>query len=114
MGHIGSFLYSDTEDAQEYIEAVKNDAVPIAKLTKLSEEEEKRKAMMLIYIRVPVDREKFRSQFGVFPEEAFPEELRKLQQKGLIEIRENRIKLAEKGDPWRFNIAWEFFKNNGS
>ena len=44
MGHIGSFLYSDIEDAQEYVETVKNGAVPIAKLAKLSKEEEKRKA----------------------------------------------------------------------
>ncbi len=113
MGHIGSFLYSDIEDAQEYVEAVKNGAVPIAKLSKLSEEEEKRKAMMLIYVRVPVDRDEFKSRFGMFPEEAFPEQLTKLQQKGLIEVRDNKISLAEKGDPWRFNIAWEFFKNNG-
>jgi len=113
MGHIGRFLYSDIEDAQEYIEVVKNGEIPIAKLSKLSAEEEKRKAMMLIYVRVPVDRDEFKLQFGMFPEEAFPEQLKKLQQKGLIEVRDNKIRLAEKGDPWRFNIAWEFFKNNG-
>jgi oxygen-independent coproporphyrinogen-3 oxidase len=113
MGHIGSFLYSDIEDAQEYVTAVKNGAVPVAKLAKLSAEEEKRKAMMLIYVRVPVDRNEFKAQFGVFPEEAFPEQLAKLQRKGLIEVRDNKIRLAEKGDPWRFNIAWEFFKSNG-
>jgi Mn-dependent DtxR family transcriptional regulator len=33
----------------------------------------------------------------------------KLQQKGLIEIRDGKIRLTEKGDPWRFNIAWDFF-----
>jgi len=113
MGHIGNFLYSDIEDTQEYVGAVKNGSVPIAKLTKLSKEEEKRKAMMLIYVRVPVDRDEFKAQFGMFPEEAFPKQIAKLQQKGLIEIRDNKIRLAEKGDPWRFNIAWEFFKNNG-
>ncbi len=113
MGHIGNFLYSDIEDTQEYVGAVKNGSVPIAKLTKLSKEEEKRKAMMLIYVRVPVDRDEFKVQFGMFPEEAFPKQIAKLQQKGLIEIRDNKIRLAEKGDPWRFNIAWEFFKNNG-
>jgi len=113
MGHIGSFLYSDIENAQEYVTAVKNGAVPVAKLAKLSAEEEKRKAMMLIYVRVPVDRNEFKAQFGVFPEEAFPEQLAKLQRKGLIEVRDNKIRLAEKGDPWRFNIAWEFFKSNG-
>ena len=113
MGHIGNFLYSDIEDSQEYVTAVKNGEYPIAKLTKLSAEEEKRKAMMLIYVRVPVDRDEFKAQFGMFPEEAFPTQIATLQQKGLIEIRNNKIMLAEKGDPWRFNIAWEFFKKNG-
>ena len=70
-----------------------------------------RKAMMLIYIRVPVDRENFRADFGKFPEEVFPNEISKLKRKGLIEERDGKIRLTEKGDPWRFNISWEFFKN---
>jgi len=52
---------------QEYIEVVKNGEIPIAKLSKLSAEEEKRKAMMLIYVRVPVDRDEFKLQFGNVP-----------------------------------------------
>ena len=48
--------------------------MPVAKLTKLSEEEEKQKAMMMIYVRVPVDRDEFKGKFGLFPEEAFPEQ----------------------------------------
>jgi oxygen-independent coproporphyrinogen-3 oxidase len=110
MGHVGSFLYSDIEDVQDYIAAVKNAAPPIARLTKLSEEDEMRKAIMLIYIRVPVDRAKFKTRFGRFPEEAFPDAISKLQKKNLIEIKDDKIQLTEKGDPWRFNIAWEFFK----
>ena len=35
-----------------------------------------------------------------------------LATRGLIEIRDGKLQLTEKGDPWRFNIAWEFFKNN--
>jgi coproporphyrinogen III oxidase-like Fe-S oxidoreductase len=111
MGHIDRFLYSDTEDIQSYILAVKQGAFPIARLHKVSEEDEMRKAMMLIYIRVPVEREKFRAQFGRFPEEVFPDEISKLKNKGLIEVRDGKIQLTEKGDPWRFNISWEFFKN---
>jgi coproporphyrinogen III oxidase-like Fe-S oxidoreductase len=113
MGHIGNYLYSDIEDAQDYITTVKNGAFPIARLTKLSEEDEMRKAMMLIYIRVPVDREKFKTRFGKFPEEAFPDAIRKLHRKSLIETRDGKIQLTEKGDPWRVNIAWEFFKPTG-
>lgn len=109
MGHIDRFLYSDIEDVQDYIATVKNGALPISRLTQLSQEDEMRKAMMLIYIRIPVYREKFRSEFGEFPEEAFPDAISKLQKAGLIETRDGKIQLTEKGDPWRFNIAWEFF-----
>ena len=112
MGHIDRFLYSDIEDVQDYTAKVTNGTFPIARLTELSEEDEMRKAMMLIYIRIPVDREKFKADFGMFPEEAFPDAINRLQETGLIEIRDGKLQLTEKGDPWRFNIAWEFFKNN--
>ena len=113
MGHIGGFSYSDVEDVQNYIDAVKKGILPIAKLSTRSEEDEMRKAMMLMYIRNPVDRSEFKTRFGKFPEEAFPDAISRLLQRGLIEVKENRIQMTEKGDPWRFNIAWEFFKGNG-
>ncbi len=111
MGHIDRFLYSDIEDIQNYILKVKEGSFPIARLNEISKEDEMRKAMMLIYIRVPVDRENFRADFGRFPEEVFPNEINKLKREGLIEVKEGKIQLTEKGDPWRFNISWEFFKN---
>jgi coproporphyrinogen III oxidase-like Fe-S oxidoreductase len=109
MGHIGSFHYSDIEEVKEYISTVGSGSFPLARLAMLSQEDEMRKAMMLIYIRVPVEREKFKAQFGKFPEEAFPDAIEKLQHKGLIVVEDGKIRLTEKGDPWRFNIAWEFF-----
>ncbi|MCW4044589.1 MAG: radical SAM protein [Candidatus Bathyarchaeota archaeon] len=111
MGHIGSYLYSDIDDVKDYVAAVDRGVLPIARLATLSQEAEMRKAMMLIYLRVPVEREEFKMQFGKFPEEAFPDALRRLQEKQLIEIADGKICLTEKGDPWRFNIAWEFFKD---
>lgn len=110
MGHLDRFLYSDVEDLQKYIFVANNDVFPIARLTNLSKEEEMRKAMMLIYIRVPVNREQFKKDHGKFPEEIFPEALKRLSNMGLIETQNGNIQLTEKGDPWRFNVAWEFFK----
>jgi Mn-dependent DtxR family transcriptional regulator len=66
---------------------------------------------MLIYIRVPLDRDVFHSRFGKSPEDAFPEAIHRLQEKGLIETKDGKIQLTQKGDPWRFNVAWEFFDN---
>jgi len=110
MGHLGSFQYSDIEDVNKYINAVRNGSFPIARLAELSNIEKMKKAMMLIYVRVPVGRYSFRNQFGQFPEEAFPKAIATLKQKGLIEEKNGKIAMTERGDPWRFNIAWEFFK----
>ena len=110
MGHLKNHIYSDVEDVKNYIATVQSGAFPIARLATTTPEEEMRKTMMRIYIRVPVDREKFKAQFGKFPEEEFPDAIRRLQQKGLIETRDDKVRLTEKGDPWRVNIAWEFFK----
>ena len=112
MGHIDRFLYSDIESIKDYITQVENGKFPIARLAELSEQEKMRKAMMLIYIRIPLDREEFKADFGIFPEEAFPDTVNRLKKTGLIETRDGRLQLTEKGDPWRFNIAWEFFNNN--
>lgn len=109
MGHLGNYHYSDIENVEEYIAKVQNGGLPIATLSKLSLEDEMRKAMMLIYVRVPVDRHEFKAKFGRFPEEAFPDAIQKLRQYGLISVENGKIALTEKGDPWRYNIAWEFF-----
>ena len=110
MGSIGNFRYSDIEDVRGYVASVQQGSLPLASLSHLSREDEMRKAMMLIYVRVPVDRQKFKVQFGKFPEEAFPDAITRLKRRGLIEVKNDKISLSEKGDPWRFNIAWEFFK----
>ena len=110
MGHIGRFHYSDVEDVKDYIVAVQNQPFAIARLATMTLEDEMRKTMMMIYVRVPVNRERFKARFGRFPEEAFPKALEELRRKDLIVEENDEIRLSEKGDPWRFNIAWEFFK----
>lgn len=110
MGHLGKFHYSDIENVDGYITAAKTQAFPIARFATLSSEDEMRKTMMMIYVRVPVKRRDFKNKFGKYPEEAFPKALEELRSKGLIIEEDDEIRLSEKGDPWRFNIAWEFFK----
>ncbi len=110
MGHIGRFHYSDVEDVNEYIVAAQHQVFPISRLAMTGLEDEMRKAMMMIYVRVPVNRQHFKAKFGKYPEEAFPKAFEELRVKGLILEENDQICLSEKGDPWRFNIAWEFFK----
>lgn len=110
MGHLGNFQYSDIEAVTGYISKVQQGQFPLASLATLSKEDKMRKAIMLIYVRQRVDRKDFRDEFGKFPEEAFPDAIERLKRKGLIEVTDEEIRLSEKGDPWRFNVAWEFSK----
>jgi oxygen-independent coproporphyrinogen-3 oxidase len=108
MGRIGKFMYSDVESVQDYIAAASTNEFPLAQIATFTPEEEMKNAMMLIYVRVAVDRQKFKRQFGKYPEEAFPNAFKRLKEKQLIEIVDDKIRLTPKGDVWRFNVAWEF------
>jgi oxygen-independent coproporphyrinogen-3 oxidase len=110
MGLINSMPYSDIEDVNAYITAVQKGSFPIARLTRLTLQEEMNQAIMMLYVRVPINRVNFKAKFGVYPEEAYPKAFEELRCKGLITEQNGIIRLSEKGDPWRFNVAWEFFK----
>jgi len=71
MGRLGGYLYSDIENVEKYIAKVQNGELPISKLAKLSLEDEMRTAMMLIYVRVPVDRAEFKAQLESFLKKHF-------------------------------------------
>ncbi len=108
MGHLGRYAYTDVESTSAYIDAVSSGRFPIAKISVSSEDDEMKKMMMRLYIRLAVDKHEFRTRFRKLPEEVFPKAIKKLKDKGLIEIDDREIKLTKMGDAWRFNIAWEF------
>ncbi len=111
MGYLQRFSYSNIENAKEYIATVNKGRFPIAKLSESSEKDMMRKVMTRLYIRLPVDKMEFKEKFGKLPEEVYPEQLKRLKAKGLIEIDDKEIRLTELGDLWKANIAWEFTEN---
>jgi coproporphyrinogen III oxidase-like Fe-S oxidoreductase len=50
-------------------------------------------------------------KFGTTPEIAFPKQLQKLKDKGLIEIDDKEVRITKLGEIWKGNIAWEFAPN---
>ena len=108
MGHLGKYSYVDIEPANAYINVINSGRLPVAKLSLSSEEDEMRKMMMRLYIRLAVDKDEFRRRFGNLPEEVFTSAIKRLKKKGLIEVDDREIRLTKLGDVWRFNIAWEF------
>ncbi len=67
-----------------------------------------RKMMMRLYIRLPVNKQEFKSRFGKLPEEAFENTINRLVNKELIEVDDQEIRLTKLGDVWRINVCWEF------
>ena len=108
MGYLQRFSYSNLEDINEYMDTVNSGRLPINRLSESTPEDMMRRTMTRLYLRLPVDKIEFKQKFGKFPEMVFPQQLRKLERKGLIEINEKEVKLTKLGEVWKGNIAWEF------
>jgi oxygen-independent coproporphyrinogen-3 oxidase len=108
MGYFQRFSYSNLEDINEYMAVVNAGRLPINKLAESTPEDMMRKVMTRLYLRLPVDKQEFIQKFGKLPEEVFAPQLRRLKEKGLIEINDAEIKITKLGDIWKGNIAWEF------
>jgi len=108
MGYLDRYSYQNVDNPYEYIRRVGDGIFPIGKIHKSTVEDMMKKVMERLYIRLPIDKEEFKEKFGKTPEEVFPEEIKRLKAKGLIEVTDKEIRLTKLGDIWRINIAWEF------
>jgi oxygen-independent coproporphyrinogen-3 oxidase len=108
MGYFQRFSYSNLEDINEYMAAVNAGRLPINKLAESTTEDMMRKVMTRLYLRLPVDKLEFKEKFGKLPEDVFATQLKRLTEKGLIQINDKEIKITKLGDIWKGNIAWEF------
>ncbi len=108
MGYLQRFSYSNIEDINVYMQTVNAGMLPISRLSESTPEDMMRRTMTRLYLRLPVDKNEFKRRFGKIPEEAFPQQLQKLKDKGLVEADENEIRITKLGEIWKGNIAWEF------
>jgi oxygen-independent coproporphyrinogen III oxidase len=108
MGYLQKFSYSNLEDINEYMAAVKSGKLPIHRLSESTDDDMMRREMSRLYLRLPVSKKEFMEKFGKLPEDVFPEQLDRLKTKGLIEIDSKEVRLTKQGEVWKGNIAWEF------
>jgi oxygen-independent coproporphyrinogen III oxidase len=111
MGYLQRFSYSNLENINDYMATVKAGKLPISKLSESTTEDMMRRTMTRLYLRLPVSKAEFMQKFGTTPEKVFPKQLKKLKDKGLIEIDDKEIRLTKLGEIWKGNIAWEFAPN---
>ena len=114
MGYLQRFSYSNLEDINEYMAAVKAGRLPISKLSESTDEDMMRRTMTRLYLRLPVDKVEFKQKFGKLPEDVFSQQLKRLKAKGLIEIDDREIRITKQGEVWKGNIAWEFVSEQTS
>ena len=108
MGYLQRFSYSNLEDINEYMATVDAGRLPIKRLCESSPEDMMRRTMTRLYLRLPVNKVEFKQKFGKIPEDVFSKQLKRLKDKGLIEIDDKEIRITKLGDIWKGNIAWEF------
>ena len=114
MGYLQRFSYSNIEDINEYMKAVSAGKLPIQRLSKSTDDEMMRREMSRLYLRLPVSKKEFMEKFGKLPEDVFPQQLKNLQAKGLIEVDDKEVRLTKQGEVWKGNIAWEFAQKTTS
>src|SRR5665647_1696299 len=111
MGYLQRFSYSNIENIDEYMKTVSSGKLPIQRLSESSDDEMMRREMSRLYLRLPVSKKEFMEKFGKLPEDVFPQQLKNLKAKGLIEIDAKEVRLTKQGEIWKGNIAWEFAPN---
>ena len=108
MGYLQKFSYSNIEDINNYMAAVRSGKLPIQRLSESTDDDMMRREMSRLYLRLPVSKTEFMEKFCQLPEEVFSQQLERLKDKGLIEIDDKEIRLTKRGEVWKGNIAWEF------
>jgi oxygen-independent coproporphyrinogen-3 oxidase len=113
MGYLQKFSYSNIENINDYMETVRSGKLPICRLSESTMEDMMRRTMTRLYLRLPVSKKEFMEKFGTTPEQVFPKQIAKLQEKGLIEIDDKEVRATKLGEIYKANIAWEFAPNQG-
>ena len=75
---------------------------------KISPDEEIRRYMCRSLSFLKMDKIEFEQRFSMPPEQAFPEEISFLLDRGLIETDSREIRLTQAGEIWGQNVCVEF------
>ncbi len=90
--------WENTEDPERYLRTLVNGAIPEEETSSLTEKEAMAETMFLgLRMLEGIDPERFRREFGVAPEEAYPVEYPGLLAAGLLELANGRLRLSRRG-----------------
>ncbi len=90
--------WKNAEDTERYLRILGNGAIPEEETSSLTGKEAMAETMFLgLRMLEGIDPERFRREFGVAPEEAYPVEYLGLLAAGLLELANGRLRLSPRG-----------------
>lgn len=105
---INDFQYFNYRTVPQYLEALKNNNLPIWRGIKLSKDDLMRR-MVLFGLKTGLSKNLFQSKFGKMPKDIFKEIWKKLENLGLIEEDKDIIQLTYKGKLFADEVSKEFY-----
>jgi oxygen-independent coproporphyrinogen III oxidase len=97
-GYDGRSRWSNTRNIHEYIERVERGESPVVERTDLSESDLQSESIFLkLRLKDGVDLIEHQTRFGVDVRERYREDLERLDQAGLIDLSETRLKISRAG-----------------
>ena len=107
-GNLGDYVYRNVNSLDRYLELIEGGGFPIDGGMRMSAEQVMRRYICRAFSFLTVDKRAFEEAFSTTPEQAFPEEISRLQHRGLIDVDEREIRLTPAGEVWGQNVCVEF------
>jgi len=107
--YIHGHLYTNINPLEQYIQQVENGHRPISFGRKLTKEDEISRALVLGTKFLRVGKKEFKQQFGIDMDSYFGPVIRRLQEWGLLEDRQDAIIITPKGKIYMSNVNKAFY-----
>jgi len=107
-GNIADYTYRNVNALEDYFKLLRKESYPIDRGLQMSPQEQMRRYMARAFSFLSVDKNEFEKRFSLTPEQAFPEEINRLQHRGLIDVNDQEIRLTRAGEVWGQNVCVEF------
>jgi oxygen-independent coproporphyrinogen-3 oxidase len=111
FGFINGYMYINNGQQDGYYDSVMAGELPVVSGEKAAGKEMAHGAMAKGLRMLSVDRTEFKTEYGQYPEEMFPEKVKFLEDAKLITKDEKGIHLTEQGIIWGNNVSKVFFSD---
>jgi oxygen-independent coproporphyrinogen-3 oxidase len=111
MGTVNEYTYVNVAELKRYSELTRQGLPPVNAGQRTPLEEQTRATMTMGLRMLSVSKETFIARHGIDVEQAFPELLPRLVERGLVVCDEHAVRLTELGTMFGYDVAKEFYSD---